>query len=62
MLWVCKDVFLKQKLTLVVGYNSNCECGREILVRTKILSSFKRDSKGSPGTRLLGGRSLGQMG
>lgn len=24
--------------------------------------SFERDSKGSPGTRLLGGRSLGQMG
>ena len=38
VLWVCTDVFLKQKLTLVVGYNSNCECGREILVRTKILS------------------------
>ena len=37
VLWVCKDVFLKQKLTLVVCYNSNCECGREILVRTKIL-------------------------
>ena len=37
VLWVCKDVFLKQKLTLVVGYNSNCECGRVILARTKIL-------------------------
>lgn len=34
VLWVCKDVFLKQKLTLVVGYNS-VSVGRVILARTK---------------------------